>query len=105
MMHSNNTMMAARCALPHPVRMLLGILSLSACLAPAPAASQDDEAHDKSAESQETTPGKPEISISDMERQLFRYHCVNRDAAWKFIDHLQLVQDELEKKAAQAQPE
>lgn len=96
MIHSNNIETAASRRLPRRARMLIGILSLAACLAPAPAASQDVEAQDKPAATEKSTPAKPEMSLSGIKSQLIRYDCVSGDAAWKVIEHFKLVEDGLE---------
>lgn len=96
MIHSNNTKTAVSLRLPRHARMLLGILSLAACLAPAPAASQDGEAHDKPAATEKSTPAKPEMSLSDIKYQLIRYNCTISDEGSKLREHLKLVEDGLE---------
>ncbi|MDO4954392.1 MAG: ankyrin repeat domain-containing protein [Akkermansia sp.] len=96
MIHSNNTKSAVSLRLPRHAWMLLGIISLAACLAPAPAASQDGEAQDKPAATEKSTPAKPEMSLSDIEDQLIRYNCVSGAEAWKVIDHFKLAEDGLE---------
>ena len=96
MIHSNNIETAASRRLPRRARMLLGILALAACLAPAPAASQDGEAQDKPAETEKSTPAKPEMSLSDIKSQLIRYGCTVSVEGDKLEEHIKLVEDGLE---------
>lgn len=96
MIHSNNTKSAASRRLPRPAQMLLGILTLSACLAPAPAATQEDDPKDNSAAPENSTPAKPEMSLSDIRRQLVRYGRTMSNEGGQLEEHIKLVEDGLE---------
>ena len=96
MIHSNNTKSAASRRLPRPAQMLLGILTLSACLAPAPAATQEDDPKDNSAAPENSTPAKPEMSLSDIRRQLIRYGRTMSNEGDQLEEHIKLVEDGLE---------
>lgn len=96
MIHSNNTANAGQRRLPRHTQILVGIFAITACITLAPASAQEEKTMDKTAATEKTTSAKPEMSLSDIKKQLIRYDCVSGDSAWKVIEHFKLVEDKLE---------